>query len=479
MLRHVVILGCAAIGFFFLARGVAWYGPYIYDEADYMFAASQGWKSNAFDTPSMPLGEFLKTGLSRGRDPASKSDLSSLIRSSNDVLFYRHWHGPLYGYWLDMTGGVSADSRVKRQLNYVFAGATALLLYFGSLWVLEAPAGPIAALLSSILYLWSYAAVKSTELAPHQLFAFLIAAALLLLAKLFADRGSARKYWYGAVVMSALAFCVLEVAFALILTLLVCGWLARRRLKADWGLPAGSLAAFAGTVLIIWPGAVLKLSPVKSDLFMAYLALFRKAAWGDDLGFGETWWLRFIHTPVVWLLLLAAIVYLFKRRLAVLTPLAVLTALMFLATFRVTTGVARYELPLLPGVALLGSFTAALVLAKWAPVQRNAVLTCICAAMFITSWVAIRSQLPDPHPQTNTVLVMLRQFDQTPAQAASGRQVILLPYEHLPMVHYYLPNVRVKSYYDDGEISAQLRAGNIAGIVTRTNPPRWVPVTEP
>jgi hypothetical protein len=471
MLKHLVVLGGAFAGFFLLARGVAWYGPYTYDQADYMYAVSLGWEANAFDTPSMPLADFLKTGMNQGRDPGSRADLSALIRGSNDVLFYRHWHGPLYGYWLTFTERITTDERAKRKLNYLFAGAAAMLLYFGALWLLEGTAGQIAAILGLILYLWSYAVVKSSELAPHQLFALLVAADLLLLAKLFGARENARRYWYGAVIVSALAFCVLEVAFALILTVLWCGWSARETLKPDWGLAMRSLGAFFGPVLICWPAAVLKLSPVKSYLFMAYLAIFRKAAWGDELSFAATWRLRLLNSPVPWLLLAAGVVYLLKKRqqAAWMTPFVVFSALMFLATFRVTTNVPRYELPLLPGLVLLGSFAAALVLADWVPARRNAAVALLCAGMLITSWPAIRSQLSDPVQQTDTILALLREHP-----VEGGERAMLVPQEHLPMLHYYFPEMRFRAYYEESEISAQERVGDIAGVLTRGNPPRLI-----
>jgi hypothetical protein len=476
MLKHFVILGCAFAGFFILARGVAWYGPYIYDQADYMYAASLGWKANALDTPSMPLAGFLKTGMNRGRDSGNAADLSAEIRGSNDVLFYRHWHGPLYGYWLAITQAITTDARAKRKLNYVFAGAAAVLLYCGALWLLEGAAGQIAAILSLILYLWSYPVVKTSELAPHQLFAFLAVAALLLLAKTLSAREPARRYWYAAVVVAALAFCVLEVAFALILTVLLCAWIARATLNPDWGLALRSLGAFAGTVFICWPASVLELSPVKSYLFMAYLAVFRRAAWGDELSFGATWTLRLLNSPVPWLLLAAGVVYFFRERragtqgtAAILMPFAIFSVLIFLATFRVTTNVPRYELPLLPGIVPLGSFATALILTRWPPGRRYAALAVICAAMMITSWRAIRRELPDPVQQTDMILSLLREH-------GSGPRAMLVPHEHLPMVHYYFPEMQFRTYYDESEIASQIRDGNITGVITRSSPPRFIPV---
>ena len=71
--------------------------PYGYDEADYMYAASLGFAANWSDTPSIPIADFVRAGLHRD----GRQALSERIRSGNDVLFYRHFHGPLFSLLLD------------------------------------------------------------------------------------------------------------------------------------------------------------------------------------------------------------------------------------------------------------------------------------------------------------------------------------------------------------------------------------------
>src|SRR5258708_25211874 len=171
--------------------------------------------------------------------------------------------------------------------------------------------GAAAAWLTSTLYLWSYVTVSATELAPHELFVLCYVAALFLLAKMMVT--AQRKYWFGAVVAAALAFCVLEVAFVLILTLAVCCFAERRRLKADFSFIARSMLLFLVTVLTVWPGAILKLSFLKAYVVTAYLAVYRKGAWGAA-GFAETWWIRFSNSPVEWILITGALVLFFRNR---------------------------------------------------------------------------------------------------------------------------------------------------------------------
>ncbi len=126
--------------------------------------------------------------------------------------FYRHWHGPLYFYWLMALAPLHLEERATRAWSYVFPAMTMLLIYAGSLWLL--PDGYLAAVLSSTLYLWSYTTTLTNEIAPHQLFVLCYIAALLLLMK-WRITGTPR-YWYGAVIAAACAFCTLEVAFVLL-----------------------------------------------------------------------------------------------------------------------------------------------------------------------------------------------------------------------------------------------------------------------
>ena len=63
---YQVCMGCG-IKRLFDEKAFCAYGPYRYDEADYMYAVSQGLAANYTDSPTMPLVEFLKTGLSHGK----------------------------------------------------------------------------------------------------------------------------------------------------------------------------------------------------------------------------------------------------------------------------------------------------------------------------------------------------------------------------------------------------------------------------
>lgn len=471
MMKHLLLLSGIMAVYCFLTRGTVWLGPYTYDEADYMYATSLGWTANWTDTPTMPVLQFVNIGLHRGGD-RNRADLSDLIRNSGDLVFYRHWHGPLYGDWLALVSCFRPTEPATRALGRMFPVGAALLLYFGALWTLTGAARPIAAIFGCVLYLWSFPVVRTTELAPHHLYALCVIATLLPLMKMFQPAANVRRCWYLAVVMAALSLCVLEIAFTLILTLLVCAYAARRSLKPDTTLAARSIGAFGATVLLVWPGAVLKFSFIKAYLFMAFLAIFRRGAWGD-VSAATTWMLRLANSPVPWLLLVVAVAFVWKqwRKAPFLIPPAVYSALTFIALLPVKTDVPRYTLPLLPGVVLCTASAAALILAGWRPAARAAGVLLIVVAMFITSWPKVRAKMPAPNERAEAMLAVVRNHAPSYAQVA-------VPHEELPMLHYYFPQLRFTGYYDEGEIRDKLRGG-VGAVIYRGEPPHYLPRFEP
>ena len=132
--------------------------PYVYDEADYMYAASLGFAANWSDTPSIPICRFRAGRTAR----AGRQALSERIRSGNDVLFYRHFHGPLFHYLL-ISAVATGPERARGPHGAMLAipGASLAVIYFGCSIVAGRASVPVQLF-----------GDRSTELAPHQLFAF-------------------------------------------------------------------------------------------------------------------------------------------------------------------------------------------------------------------------------------------------------------------------------------------------------------------
>src|SRR5579871_337834 len=228
VMRHVfALLVLLALLLFVMARNVS-PDPYIYDEADYMFAASQGLWANYTVTPTLPIADFVRTGVARGRDSGARLALSEQIRASNDILFYRHWHGPLYLYCLIPISRAFANEQSVRMALLGISALTLIAIYAGCIWLMPGPRGSLAALLAGLLFASSNSVIRSTELAPHQLFALYFVCCLIFLAK--AVDTARRAYWYAAVVFAAVAFCTLEIAFVVILSLAIAGFIERRSL---------------------------------------------------------------------------------------------------------------------------------------------------------------------------------------------------------------------------------------------------------
>ncbi len=417
--------------------------PYVYDEADYMYAASLGYFDNWTDTPTLSLPDFLRIGSNRGGQSGERQELSQFIRQSNDVVFYRHWHGPLYFYLLIPILRLGLNEQGVRTAMLVIPAATVLVLYFGCLWLVPGPRGVLAAALGSVLFLTSWAVIRSTELAPHQLFVFCCLACLILLSKAVATGG--RSHWYASVVAAALAFCTLEVAFVAILTLGVCAYLERDRLGLSWQFVTRSCAAFVGTVLVVWPSAILKLSFVKAYLFMAYLALLRKGSWGN-VGFLGTWSTRVLKSPLEYALIVCALFLFIKMRplkaSPPLYPVLVFAVFMLGATLRVLSETARYSLPFLPSLDLFAGLVLAVFLLSLARPFGFAAVGLLLAGLYA---VALFHVLQDPlHPNNRVreVLALVRQANLTD-------KALLVPQEDLPMLHYYFPATRLRGYYED------------------------------
>jgi len=445
MKHFLAAAALVALLLFLITRNVS-SDPYVYDEADYMYAASLGYFANWTDTPTLPLPDFLRIGLSRGRQTGGRQELSEFIRQSKDIVFYRHWHGPFYHYFLIPVSQLGLNEQGVRTALLAIPVMTLLAIYFGCLWLMPGTLGLLTAFLASVLFLSSFTVFRSTELAPHQLFALCYLCCLIFLAKTVAT--GRRSDWYGAVIMAALAFCTLEVAFVAILTLMICGYIERERLQMDWRFAARSVMLFIATVLIVWPAAVFKLTFVKSYIFMAYLALARKGSWGNT-GFFGTWGNRILSSPLEWAVVAFALILYLRRPSQkdhrLVYPVLIFAILMLAATGRVLSDSARYSLPFMPALDLFAAITLAPALSL---IRRPATLA--IAGLLVVAAVLEAFNRPyrsDPHP--SAVLQHIRQANLTD-------KALLVPQSDLPMIHYYFPATRLRGYYTQQPVAADL-----------------------
>lgn len=459
-MKHLAILAALIGPFLFCAHYYTSPAPFSYDEADYMYAAGRGFQANYLDRPSLSFAEYVRAGLSQGRDPGQKSALSKSVRSSGDVFFYRHAHGPMYFYWLMALSAWNTNESFIRGFSPVFAVVTAMLIYFGCLWLLPPPQGTLAGVIATVAYLSSPAVFRSTEVAPHAMFVLWFIVSLLLVAKLL--QTGQRKYWYAAVATTAVSFCTLEVTFVLIFTVMVCGYLERSRLGMDLALMAKSIALFAGLTVLLHPATLTKLAFAKSYLYFAYLSLHRQAVWGQ-VTFLETWTTRFINSPVEWMLIAAAVFLYIRfrnlpgRRQAV--PFLLFGAVMLATMLRVFTTGARYMLPFVPALHVFAGLVVAGFLMRWKPRARFLATVAICCGLALdVAWYATQHPFYlDPHASVLLAEIRQRNLD-------SSR--LLVPHDDLPTLHYYFPRAQLTSYADPNA----LPAGEFDAIVRMTDP---------
>jgi hypothetical protein len=243
--------------------------------------------------------------------------------------------------------------------------------------------------------------------------------------------------------LAALAFCTLEVAFVPIITLVICGFVERRRAGHGWRLAGRSLALFVATAMVVWPAAIYKLSFVKGYLFMAYLALFRKSPWGAE-GFFEIWGRRALDSPLEWAAILASL-FVYFRNLGQSEknrtyPVLVYAALMLAATVRVVSGSPRYSLLFMPALDIFAALTLMPFLAAAPRRVLYAVLALFCISFGIGEYrEGARHRNPDPRPLAVLNYIRENRLEQ---------KTLLVPQEDLPMIHYYFPRAHLRAYYD-------------------------------
>jgi hypothetical protein len=296
------------------------------------------------------------------------------------------------------------------------------------------------------------------------LFVLWYACGLLSLAK--AAAVGRRRYYYAAVVFAGLAFATMEVTFVLILVLAIFAWWQRGPLGSDWRLARNSVGFLIGTVLLMWPSGLLKLSFAKAYLVMLYLAVFRKGAWGD-VTLAQTWADRFAICPVEWILFASALVLLVltgkradnRRERDGAVTFLLFAGLMILATLRVYALAPRYTTPFLAAVDLFTAWTLGPALARLA--RSWQVYGGLAAFCCLLSWNSHRQMSGFrlwESPRPAATLIELR-------TNGLAEKAILAPRLDIPTLHYYFPQMRVQGYSSPSEIPGYRSDGQFDAVI--------------
>lgn len=455
--------------FFALAWNLVPASLYDYDESDYMHAARFGWFANAFDSPSQSLPDFLISGWRQFRDPLPRTEISALARQGDDLNFYRHRHGPVHSYWLLLTSTFADNEQSMRRVSLAVAPLGAALLALTFLATYPPAVGAAAAVLGAAFFLLSPVTFPIVELAPHVWFATFCGVSLILLSRAVQDGN--RFAWYASVSFTALAFCTLEVAFVPVFVLASAALWHRGNLRVDRSFVLRSLGVFFVTVALCWPAAIFKLAVVKAYLFMAYLAVARRGAWGDE-SLSSVWLTRLGWTPIEWFLIGAGLalwwIHRQDRRWSALAPFLLFALLMIGATLRVNSAMPRYAILFFVSLQLLAALGLSLQLQTLPALRRWFAVALLCSALAANA-VAFRSRKPAPGPPSPRMPLLIQEIRRHGLQTAR----LLAPQDEIPTLHYYLPQAHFQGYVDSDPIARGLQ-NRFDAVILRGEPARLI-----
>ncbi len=457
ILRHTLVVSVLVAGFFVLAFPGVSNLPFSYDEADYAYASHQGFFANWVDHPALNIVQFVRLGMSSGRDHNRRVDLSQTIRNFGDIHFYRHWHGPLFYQWLGFIGHWTSREYNLRLLSLLIPAVGVILVYFGCLWVM--PSWPLIAILAAAFYGFGYSVVASPELAPHQLFVVVSLAGLFSLAKL--EASGYLKWWWWACVWTAISFATIEVAFVNIAVALYIGWRCRPVLFQVRYIWLRSLGLFLATTLVFWPAGILKLEPARSYIFMAYLAIFRKGAWGNTT-LAETWLFRLRSEPFEWIFVaIALVVWWFlpkKTEKCAALPFLTYGVLMLIVMFKVNAVVAHYSLPYLAPLAVFAGITLGAALQNWPKLAQGAAATAMIVLVAAGTYRFVHKHLLGTTSRTLQIL------ESAQSRPLDGR-TLLAPQVDVSVLHYYFPHAKLVLYLDENDKQRAITSGQPINVI--------------
>jgi hypothetical protein len=446
------LFGCFLVGACAIFMSTASPAPFAYDESDYMFAGRQGIWANFSDRQAMSLMEFVNKGLELSRDTTRRVSMSQYVRSTGDISFYRHYHGPVYAYWISLLDGLGVRSEaVYRGSGMILHALGAIAVFW--LFLRAFPELPAAAafVAATMFALNRTALVTGTAITQH--IAFEILAFLSLFTLAIYCRTRQVRWWYATAVLLAWSFAAVEISSVLIgasvLTLIFTHW--GDRPKAVVVLIAKGVLWFLGALVLIWPKGLLELNVLKGYLYLAYIAVYRKTF--SPIGPRELWGFKIKTYPLEFVLPLLALILLavFWRKLAVRAGALpfLLYAFLFLGvTMVVTAPYVYYHGSLLATLAVItGILFGELWRRTGAPVRAVALIVILGSLLlqanqYYRETVAVR----------NAPSFSREVLDYLDRRSPQG-QSLYVSYILVPPLHYYRPELVTVGY--DGDWSVE------------------------
>jgi len=411
-----------------------------------MYAGTQGFWANYVDRNAQSLPQYIRRGLELARDKTLRVSMSQYVRSSGDISFYRHYHGPVYAYWIGLWQMLGVHSEASYRATGLILHALGAIAIF---WLFlrtfpELP--PASAFIAAAMFATSRTTLDTAmTITQHITYEFLAVLSLFALALFF--RTGNQRFWYATAVLLAASFAAVETGAVLIaavlLTLILLRW------QAGWKVLAVLIARgalwFLATLLVIWPMGVLQLNGLKGYAYLAYLALVRKTF--SPVGAIEMWGFKLKTYPYEFLLpLLAfAIALIWFRRLryrAEVAPFLIYAGLFFVVTLKVTVPYTYYHGSLLAATAVVTGMVFGELWRRSHLAVRLAALAAVLASsamMDVNYYAEAKRESAAPSPTTD----LLAYLAKTPPER------LYLPFVYLPPLHFYRPDISTVGYDDD------------------------------
>jgi hypothetical protein len=418
---------------------------YGYDEADYMYAAGKGIAANYLDDHALPLKTFIESGSNLGKDKSKRTELSELIRSSDDISFYRHYHGPLFFYWLNLLRFFGCtDESSFRAGALILLGLTACLLLWAAVrvhglslpWILL----PVVLLFGSQMNI-----MTDAELTPHAMYCLTSLLALVLLSRFLSSNRSSD--WYAALFALALAFLSIEYAVLVAAVFILCLFVHRRSIFTQYTVLPFMMRSVGFLFLaigVLWLGGIIKLTLVKNYLFFTYFTIVRGGEFGSG-NFFDVWLHRFADSPVICILSLATVIcFAFRlKKNAALLPYLAYPLLVVITSLRNTSTSPTYVSSIFPPIFLLSG----IVLYELTKGKKMFIPIGIIAAIAFASFFFLKPT--GIHSGDNSSDKVIRMLIPYLGSVRSADMNLIVPRSYLPSLHYYNRNKHFSSYAEE------------------------------
>lgn len=436
--------------------------PFFYDESDYMYAGTRGFAANYLDRPSLSTVDFIREGLRLARDRSQRSNMSKLIRSAGDITFYRHYHGPIYAYWIAFCQALGFQNEGDYRGSGLLIHALITILIFWFFRIAFPEYAPAAALAAAVAFLTNRTAlVAATIITQHVMFGLMAALTLFPLA-MFCRTGKHR-YWYLTAAAAGVAFATVETSFVLVAAVMLVFGLTQ--IKTGWkpalGLFARGIPIFVAAILVVWPKGVLVLNGLKGYIYLGYIALVKKTF--TPISPVSLWTFKFRTYPEEFIVPILALIMAtigWKRLAARQAALPYIAyAWMFAAVTMVVTApyVYYHESMMMSCAVVIGVMFGEL----W---RGNMAKRVIASTVLLASLVAMdvryygeTLQTHSIHDSRSELLSYLKSGDQA--------RTLYLPYVLVPTLHFYMPKLNTVGYDQTWQPDALASALNASGSV--------------